>query len=141
MKKLVAFSILGAVSVAAAAQSGAGMGAVTISAAHQGFSLPARTYRILPEDLLVYRGSYVLSNGKLLHLTSMGPRLYAELAHEGPQELVAATASTFVARNGQMDLTFSPPTGKVSGVTLRVVDSSHANNAAPGQLITLAALH
>ena len=139
MKKLIALSMLSAFWGLATAQTGPGMGAVTISGAHQGIQLPAKSYRILPEDLLDFRGTYVLSNGQLLHVTSMGPRLYAEVAGAAPAQLLAATPNTFVALDRQMALTFSPATGAVTGVTLRIVDSRQALGGERGEWLALVA--
>ena len=115
--------ILSALCMAATAQTAPGVDAVTISGAHQAILLPDKIYRVGPEDFRFFQGCYVLSNGKILYLSSMGRKMYAEVAGAGRSEIVAATASTFVAPDRKMDLSFSPPTGAATDVTLRIVDS------------------
>ena len=139
MKKFFAFLILSALCMAATAQTGPGVDAVTISGANQAIVLPDKIYRVGPEDFRAFKGTYILSNGKILYLSSMGRKMYAEVAGSGRSEIVAATANTFVALDRKMDLSFSPPTGIVTDVKLRIVASEQASNDAPMAVVTLLA--
>lgn len=71
-------------------------------------------------DLLDFKGEYQLADGRILTVSMVGRRLFAQLDGLPPAEVVAAGDATFVSRQGNLQLAFvQHANGVVTGVTVR----------------------
>lgn len=89
-------AVLFAASIAAQAQAQT-EDRVTIPPPRLTIDLPQRTYVMDSSEFREFRGTYTLSDGRLLRMRSFGLHMYAEVGDEGEHRLVAANHNTFVA--------------------------------------------
>ncbi|MES2046960.1 MAG: hypothetical protein V4447_01055 [Pseudomonadota bacterium] len=142
MKRIVLLSILGAFTFGATAQTSSDTSSVTISAMQE-ISLPVNIYKTNSEERREIRGQYELENGKVLTVSNVGRKIYAEIEGQPQAELVAASPNIFVATNRKMKLKFEQyENGSIVDVlaTYVVRDQSVAGAAAVEHLVTVASL-
>lgn len=142
MKRVILFSILGAFTLVAAAQTSQDTSSVTISAAQE-ISLPGNVYKTNSEERREIRGQYDLENGKILTVSNVGRKVYAEIEGQQQAEMVAASPNVFVATSRKMKLKFDQSeNGNVTGVVATyVVRNQAALGIAPEQhLVTVASM-
>lgn len=116
MKKMILAVLLGVASLSAYAQA---TPATPAAQTDESVQVPGRALRIeLPALPLhmgrdqsgAFRGSYLLSNGQVLHLRQYGsgPALYGEIDQQGARKMVAASPNTFVAVDRSLKVTLLP---------------------------------
>lgn len=104
------------------------------------FTLPAKPYKMFPEDWDTYKGQYDLSNGQTMVLRRTGLRMYAKVANRPPQELVAAAENVFVAVDQQLKMTLvDEGLGHVTGQMVMVAPPRIAqqSNATQDEVVRL----
>lgn len=69
-------------------------------------SLSAAAQEMKSNEFSDFRGQYQLQDGRLLTMTSEGRRQIAEIDGIGRVEVVAASDTTFVAKDGSLTLQF-----------------------------------
>ncbi len=104
MKKLLAASMLGALSALAFGQTQPGIEAIRISGALTRIELPAELRNIWADEFDQVKGSYRLSNGKTMELSLWGNRMYARVDGMPRSQLVAASPYEFVALDRHMKI-------------------------------------
>ena len=130
MKKIMLFSILGALSVAATAQSVPDGSSVRISASEQTIHLPKQVHRMFQGDFDEFKGAYDLANGKTLSLTVQGRRMFAEVDGQEKTEIVAAARNVFIALDEKMKITIEHEwNGDVGGELLWIMQPRSAQSA------------
>ena len=67
-----------------------------------------RSWYMNPQQLSEVQGTFLLSNGGVLRLTSARGRLYAELNHRDATELVPVAENSFVSKDREMALEYKP---------------------------------
>lgn len=84
-----------------------------------GVSLQAMAMGGSSQDFADFRGRYQLADGRTLTMTSHGRRQIADIDGIGPVEVVAVDDGTFVARHGDLKLTFERwANGNVTDVSM-----------------------
>ncbi|HTD05446.1 hypothetical protein [Undibacterium sp.] len=141
MKKLILVSILGALSLAATAQTAPDAGTVTISGAEKVILLPSQHHKMWPDEYNAYKGAYSLSNGQTLSVFSRGSKMYAKLENQDRHEIVATASNVFVALDEKLKMRIDlHDDGNVSGELYMVVTPEHVakGKGTGGQLMVLA---
>lgn len=116
MKRLLLSVLLGALSLSACTDARASM---PVSAGE--IVLPARPYKMFPNDWDVYAGTYDLSNGQTMVLRRRGLRMYAEVSGQPRTELVAAAENVFVSVDRRLKMTLAEDVmGTISGEMVMV---------------------
>lgn len=139
MKRLLISAVLGALSLAAMAQTGSD-NAVQVPGYQ--IKLPSHPYLMWPDDFTKYRGTYDLSNGESMVLKSNGRRMYAEIGDRPRTEMVASSSHEFVAVDSQFKMTLNDVWGDVKGEVLLVVPGNTAQaKAGGGEVVRLVASH
>jgi hypothetical protein len=116
MKRLLLSVLLGALSLSACTDARA---SAPVSAGE--IVLPARPYKMFPDDWDVYAGKYYLSNGQTMVLRRRGLRMYAEVSDRPRTELVAAAENVFVALDRSLRMTLQDEgMGNISGEMVMV---------------------
>lgn len=135
MKQLLIATLLGVLSLAAAAQTEPDS-AVRIHGYQ--IQLPTHPYRMFAGDFDVYKGAYDLSNGESMVLRSYGSHMYAVIGDRPLTEMVAASGHEFVAVDRQFKMTLAHEGGDVTGELLLVVPSKSSQaNATAGEVVSL----
>lgn len=67
---------------------------------------PGARYKVDREEFADYKGSYLLSNGKAMAVTSRGKRFYAEIDGERRAELIPVGPKVFVAPESDVIMMF-----------------------------------
>lgn len=131
MKKIFFIgAVLGALSLAAAAQTAPEDNSVTISGSARTIQLPVKLHRMLPSDFDEFKGAYDLANGKTLSLYVRGRTMFAEVEGQARTEIVAAARNVFVGLNEQMQITINRQRdGDVSGELLLLVPQQAGEQA------------
>jgi len=90
-----------------------------------------------PEDFRLYKGEYSLSNGKALHLTRQGARMYARVDQQPEHEIIRTGEGKFLALDGKMSMQIAwDGPGSVSG-ELSYIDESRPVAGLPPARITI----
>jgi hypothetical protein len=84
--------------------------ATTLLAGSALASTPAAGTHATAQQLQTIEGAYKLSNGRVLHLSAVDNRLYAEVNGHQRTELVAAAENVFASRDGTIKVTYKPET-------------------------------
>lgn len=135
MKRLLIATVLGVLSLAATAQTEP-ESAVRIHGNQ--IQLPTHPYRMFAGDFDIYKGAYDLSNGDSMVLRSRGSHMYALIGERPLTEMVAASASEFVAVDRQFKMKLAQKEGDVTGELLLVVPSTSSQaNASGGDVVSL----
>jgi hypothetical protein len=122
MKKLFLCALLSALSLPVVAQTGDKVESVTITDTNLRITVPAKRYRMLPEEFYNFKGAYDLSNGMTLTLSSRGFGMYAKLSNQDWHKIVAIAPNAFVALDEQLKIRIDlHDNGDVSGEVLMVV--------------------
>lgn len=132
MRRLQVLISLGVLSLAATAQAAE----TSVQVPGYRIELPAKAHHMFPEDFEVYKGSYELSNGESMTLTSFGSHMYAKIGKRPRTEMIAASGNQFVAVDRQFKMTLweKQDDGTVGGEVLLLVptDASRRANSATG---------
>jgi hypothetical protein len=138
MKRILLSALLGSLSLAAMAQTGADQSqsqSQSVRIPAYTIETPAQTFKMMPSDLAFYKGDYSLSNGETLSLTPVGHQLFASVGDRPVSELVATGNNTFVAIDKQMKMTIDEDIhGQVKGELLMAVPSTGVAGADQSQL-------
>jgi hypothetical protein len=123
MNKLILMSLLGALSLGTAAVAApSSSDTVTITGPESKIELPQHQGNMWSEDYYDYLGSYALSNGQTLTLSSRNAKVYAAVGDAARHELVAQASNTFVARDAKLKMTIDlHPDRDASGTLYMVV--------------------
>lgn len=137
MKKMILFSLVGALSLGANAQATQDTQApqdiqavpdtssVRIPASDSTIRLPAQAHTMFKGDFDAFKGAYELANGKVLSLYSRGRTMFADVDGQGTTEIIAARSNVFVAVNEKMKITILHGSdGEVGGELLWVPPTS-----------------
>jgi hypothetical protein len=139
MKKFVLASVLGALSLAALAQTTPGGDTVTIQARGPKISVPDKIRSMPLDEFNRFTGSYELANGNSLALFSRGLKKYAKVHGEAWHEIVATSANSFVALDKQLEMTIDrQENGEVKGELLMVVPDQLANGTTSEHVVEFA---
>lgn len=131
MKKLILFSLLGALTLTTTAQTAQDESTVTITQPKYTITMPDRTYRMSADEFKTFNGAYDLANGMVLSVFKRGFTMYARIDGQDSHEIVATAADTFVARDKQLKMRIeNHSNGDVSGEVYMVVPSSQAKGGA-----------
>lgn len=139
MKNLLLLPLLSIVSVGAIAQSTQAVDSVNVPANIQRIEVPARAYHMSQMDFGEYRGSYDLSNGQILTLSTRGLRMYAELDDGEKSEIVATGTRSFVATDQRLKMRFERQASGDLGGELLIAKSPQIAGQ-PIEYVTLATL-
>lgn len=140
MRKQMLMAVLAALSLSAVAQEVSDIDTVTISPELR-ITVPAKIYRMSPDQFYQFKGAYELSNGMTLSLFNRGRWMYARLNDGERHEIVATSHNAFVAKDQQLQMRIDlHDNGDVSGELLMVVPGKTAQNSETGvpQLIAIA---
>ncbi|NYE62380.1 hypothetical protein FHW58_003595 [Duganella sp. 1224] len=95
---------------------------VTIPAPRLTIDLPQQVYRMNSAELREFRGSYTLSDGRILRLRGNDHAMYGEVGNEGAHRLVAANRNTFVALDRKLKVRIDlDDNGEAGGEVLMAV--------------------
>jgi hypothetical protein len=140
MKKIILFSILGALALPSMAQNGDAIDTVIISNESKRITVPTQIYQMQTKEFGQFRGTYDLSNGQTLVLSRSAGKMYAQLDDQTGHEIVAANQNTFVALDRQLKIkveTFL--NGEISELRLLMPATSLPNLAETAEPVLLLA--
>lgn len=140
MKKHLLMAVLGALSLSAVAQDASDVDTVNISPELR-ITVPAKTYRMSPDQFYQFKGAYELSNGMTLSLFNRGHGMYARVSDGDMHEILATAPNAFVAKDQQLQMRIDlHDNGDASGELLMVVPGKTAQNGdiSVPQLVTFA---
>ena len=139
MKKLIAISVLSALSFAAYAQTSSDVATVEISG-DKSINLPSKIYRMDSDEFYKFKGSYFLSNGMTLSLFERGRTMFARIDNQDRHQIVASASNAFVAKDLQLKMRIDlADNGDVSGELTYVVPSQiNAENQVTKQKLVTA---
>lgn len=100
---IVAFAI-GALAGGASAQTQPEVDEIRISAGLARIELPEQLHNVWQDEFDRIQGTYRLSNGKTMQLSSWGNRMYAKIDGMPRRQLAAVSPYVFVARDLQMKI-------------------------------------
>lgn len=101
---------------------------VTIPAPRLTIDLPARIYHMDRSELREFRGTYELSDGRLLKLRGNDYMMYGEVGNEGEHRLIAANRNTFVALDRKLKVRIDlADSGEAGGEVLMAVPMQMAD--------------
>lgn len=141
MNKLMMILALGAACVAAGAQTTQTMEEVRISGAQARIEYPADMRNMWVDEFDKVKGTYYLSNGKSMHLSMWGNRMYAKIDGMDKVPLLAASPYVFVARDLQMKIMIDDPdtsSGDINATVMLAAPRLSSTAAATG-FVTLVA--
>ena len=142
MKTLIAASALVLASFAASAQPAADDNTVTITGNQHSIALPESPRSMGVQEFSKFTGSYEMANGNSIALFSRAGIKYAALHGDVPHALVAKSSNTFVAKDGQLEVTLDrSDEGKVSGEVFMVVPVEKVAGGAAQQRVVNVAFH
>lgn len=121
MKKLMLMMAVSAACVAASAQTTQTMEEVRISGAQARIEYPADMRNLWVDEFDKVKGTYYLSNGKSMHLSMWGNRMYAKIDGMNKVPLLAASPYVFVARDLQMKIMIDDPDTSSGGINATVM--------------------
>ena len=132
MKALIA--TLALVSFAASAQPPGEGNTVTITGNQRAIALPDSPRGMDALEFEKFAGSYEMANGNSIALFVRAGIKYAALHGEAAHALVAKNDNTFVAKDGQLEVTLDKDdSGKVSGEVLMTVPAEKVAGGAVQQ--------
>jgi hypothetical protein len=137
MKRLLLSVVVGGFALSAIAQD-APDASIWVNA--NDITLPAKPYKMFPEDWDAFKGTYDMSNGQTMVLRRTGLRMYARIASRPPQELVAAAENEFVAVYQQLKMRLvDEGLGHVTGQMVMAVapQGAQQSNAMLGDVLLL----
>lgn len=122
MRTLYVFALAAAASFAtlspAAAQEPATAG--TPSTTVQVTGVPGARYKVDSEELAVYRGTYLLSDGRVMVVRNRGKRFFAEIDGDRRAELIPVGPRIFVAPERDVIMMFDEVyNGRLNDVVIR----------------------
>lgn len=134
MRKFFLCTVLSALSFSTFAQTTNDVDTVTISKPQPKIEIPARTYRMTPEEFFQFRGVYTLSNGQTLSLSQRGNAQYAQVSDQERHRIVATSDNAFVALDKQLQMRIDiKDDGDVTGELLMVVPAKNVIGGIPGK--------
>lgn len=141
MNKLMTIIALGAACVAASAQTTQTMEEVRISGTQARIEYPADMRNMWVDEFDKVKGTYYLSNGKSMHLSMWGNRMYAKIDGMNKVPLLAASPYVFVARDLQMKIMIDDPDTSAGDINATVMLAAPrlSSTAAPTGFVTLVA--
>lgn len=137
MKRLLLSTLLGGLTLAAAAQTQPDS---EVRIRGYQIELPVKAHHMFSGDFDIYKGAYDLSNGETMVLRSRGSKMYADIGDRPRTEMVAASANEFVAVDRQFKMTLAQEdrSGLVTGELLLVMPSNTGQaGAAGGEVVRL----
>lgn len=141
MHKLILIALLSVLARGVAAQQPAA-DTVHIPAAAERIVLPEHPYHMSEGDFYDYQGTYELSNGQTLRLSSRGYAMYAQVDNERRHRLVAASANSFVAMDRQLKVRIDlGPNDSVGGELVMVVPAAPLAGGGAGERLLVASFH
>ncbi|MES2018055.1 MAG: hypothetical protein V4484_16325 [Pseudomonadota bacterium] len=111
MNRIVIAAALGSLSALAMAQSAPPVEEVRVSGGPARIELPAQLRNSWPDQFEQIQGTYTLSNGKTMALSTWGNRMYAKIDGFQRSQLVAASPYEFVGLDRQMRIRISNAEG------------------------------
>lgn len=141
MNKLMTIIALGAACVAASAQTTQTMEEVRISGTQARIEYPADMRNMWVDEFDKVKGTYYLSNGKSMHLSMWGNRMYAKIDGMNKVPLLAASPYVFVARDLQMKIMIDDPDTSAGDINATVMLAAPrlSSTAAASGFVTLVA--
>jgi hypothetical protein len=106
MKKLIIFSLLGALSLSSIAQTSdvnTGTATVTVTPKKDVF-LAQHRYAMQSDEFYKFKRAYELSNGSTVSLYNRGSLMYAKLDGGIPERIVATSGNTFFSTKSDLKL-------------------------------------
>lgn len=147
MKALMLFSILGALSLSAAAQTAQDPAdpqqqVVPVKGNEYRIDLPSNHHKMWPSDYYNYINHYSLSNGMTLSISKHGDSMYASV-DDTPHKIAAIAPNTFVALDKQLKMHINLlDNGDVSGDVLMVVPAQKlSDGTVQGERLLYVAMH
>jgi hypothetical protein len=138
MKKMLISIALCAVSFSGGAQTPLPDERVTVPGELHKIELPSRFYPMDNAQFDDYRGSYTLSNGQTLHLSSRGRSMYAEIDEQGDHRIVATGRNAFVALDRKLKMRIDwRDDGSVGGEVTMVVPRRVAGGPPVEEVVTM----
>jgi hypothetical protein len=138
MKKMLLSIALCAVSFSGGAQTPQQGERVTIPGESHKIELPSRYYYMDSAEFDGYRGSYTLSNGQTLYLSSRGRTMYAEIDNQGDHRVVATGRNSFVALDRKLKMRIDwHDDGSVGGEVTMVVPRQVAGGPPVEEVVTM----
>lgn len=107
MKAFVVVAALAALAAGASAQTQPAVEEIRISAGLARIELPEQLHNVWQDEFDRVQGTYHLSNGKTMQLSSWGNRMYAKIDGMPKRQLAAVSPYVFVARDLQMKIRIS----------------------------------
>lgn len=107
MKEIIMAVALGALVPGASAQIQPAVEEIRISGGLPRIELPEQLHNVWQDEFDRIQGSYRLSNGKTMQLSSWGNRMYAKIDGMPRRQLAAVSPYIFVARDLQMKIRIS----------------------------------
>jgi hypothetical protein len=130
MKKHILLIIFSALSLSVIAQDETGIETVKISP-EPAITVPAKLYKMWPEEFQQYKGAYDLSNGMTLSIINRGRAMFARLNNQEWHEIVAISPNEFVSLDRQLKMRIDiRDNGDVSGEVLMPVSPGTQNVSA-----------
>jgi hypothetical protein len=122
MNKLLISLMLGALSLAATAQTTpGGVPSVTVPG-YERIELPRQVHHMFLGDFDRFKGAYSLSNGQTLIMKGWGRSMYAQVGDGPLKKIVAAAPNVFVSLDEKLKITLNETDdGDMRGVLLMVV--------------------
>lgn len=105
MNKLILAMMLGALPGAVAAQAAPAVDEVRITRPLDRIELPRERRNVWAEEFDQIKGTYYLSNGKIMQLSMWGNRMYASIDGMPKSQLVAVSPYVFVALDEKLKIT------------------------------------
>ena len=105
MNKLMLVMMLGAMPGAVAAQAAPAVDEVRITRPLDRIELPSERRNVWPDEFDQIKGTYYLSNGKSMQLSTWGNRMYASIDGMPKSQLVAVSPYVFVALDEKLKIT------------------------------------
>lgn len=107
MKAYVVVATLATLAAGASAQTQPAVEEIRISAGLARIELPEQLHNVWQNEFDRIQGTYYLSNGKTMQLSSWGNRMYAKIDGMPKRQLAAVSPYVFVARDLQMKIRIS----------------------------------
>lgn len=132
MKRIIVAVALGALAAGASAQTQPAAEEIRISAGLARIELPEQLHNVWPDEFDRIQGTYRLSNGKTMQLSSWGNRMYAKIDGMPKRQLAAVSPYVFVARDLQLKIRINNVDGAgplMADVHLAVPDMAQGSSA------------
>jgi hypothetical protein len=121
MKKLILILAVSALSAGATAQNTQTLEEVRVLGTQARIEFPARLHDVWYDEFDTVKGTYYLSDGKTMHLSMWGNRMYAKVDGMNKVQLVAASPFVYVARNLQMKIMIDDPAASEGAIRATVM--------------------